>query len=84
MKAVAAACLALLAGCQSMPGMPKTVDVPVAVSCLPAAMPARPAIYTDAELLKMDDFRLVIALQHNAARLGDYLAELEAILIACR
>lgn len=84
MKAVAAACLALLAGCQSMPGMPTTVDVPVAVSCLPAVMPPRPEVFTDAELLKMDDFRLVIALRQNAARLGDYLSELEALLRACR
>jgi hypothetical protein len=47
-------------------------------------MPTRPDIFTDAQLLAMDDFHLVIALQQNATRLGDYLTELEAILLACR
>lgn len=83
MRLAGLAVAALLAGCQSL-GLPTRVDVPIAVSCLPAAMPARPDIFTDAQLLAMDDFHLVIALQQNAARLADYLSELEAILVACR
>ena len=84
MKLPAIAAAALLTGCQSLPGLPSSVDVPVGVSCLPATMPTRPEIFSDADLLTMDDFRLVIALRQNAARLGDYLNELEAVLRACR
>lgn len=83
MRAAGLAVAALLTGCQSV-GLPTRVDMPIAVSCLPLPMPKRPDIYTDAQLLAMDDFHLVIALQQNAARLADYLAELEAILVACR
>ena len=83
MRLAGLALAALLAGCQSI-GLPTRVDIPIAVSCLPATMPIRPDVYTDAQLLAMDDFHLVIALQQNAARLTDYVAELEAILLACR
>jgi hypothetical protein len=72
-----------LAGCATQ-GIPDRIDVPVAVSCLPAVMPVRPQVFTDAELAAMGDFHLVIALRQNAVRLGDYLTELEAILVACR
>lgn len=77
------ASLMVLTGCAT-PGIPERIEVPVPVSCLPASLPTRPQVFTDAELGAMGDFHLVIALRQNAVRLGDYATELEAILIACR
>jgi hypothetical protein len=74
-----------MVGCAVSPGVPDRISIPVGVSCLPASgVPARPPIATDAELSGMDDFHLVLALRHNATRLADYVAELEAVLSACR
>jgi hypothetical protein len=72
-----------LTGCATQ-GIPDRIDIPVAVSCLPAVMPVRPQVFTDAELGAMGDFHIVIALRQNAVRLGDYASELEAVLVACK
>lgn len=73
----------LLAGCSSIPQPPEIANVAVAVSCVPANPPVRPTTYSDADLAGMDDYRFVLALRWNAARLGEYVAELEAVLKGC-
>lgn len=80
--------LLALAGCATTPDPdyrpPASVDVPVATSCLPADRPVRPTTYTDRELAKLDDYKLVLALRKDAVALRRYVSELEAVLAACK
>ena len=78
----------LLTACATPPEVitkpPPSVDVPVAVSCLPADRPARPATFTDRELAQLDDYKLVLGLRRDTLHLRAYPAELEALLKACQ
>lgn len=80
---VAYIALVALSGCSTIPDAPTVANVAVPVSCVPANPPVRPTIYADAELAAMNDYRLVLALRWNAERLGEYVAELEAVLKGC-
>lgn len=88
MRSVVFATLFLTA-CASAPPVepsrppPPTVDIPVARSCLPEKRPARPTTYTARELVKLDDYKLVLALRRDSILLAVYASELEAILKAC-
>lgn len=76
-----------LTGCATAPDVitkpPASIDVPVAVSCLPADRPARPATFTDRELAALDDYKLVLGLRRDTLHLRAYARELEALLKAC-
>lgn len=75
-----AALLLLLSGCAST--MPETVMVPVPVPCLDA-MPDKPALYTDADLLKLPDADFIVALGIDRQVRRKYIGELESVLQAC-
>ena len=72
----------IAAGCASGPTLPTVVKVPVPVPCL-ERLPEPPAAATEAELLALDDYRLVLTLaKDRAAVLASYL-ELRAAAQAC-
>ena len=79
----------LLAGCATAPPtvvpIPKPIEVlvPVPVSCV-SEIPARPALTTDQELAAMPDYAFVLALRRNDLLYRGFVAELEAVLSACR
>ena len=80
----AAALVLLLAGCQSLPDAPREVLVPVAIACLNAAdLPARPAFAADADLAKMSDAALILALRANDLERQRYLPQVDALLVGC-
>ena len=75
--------LALLAGCAAGPEIPREVRVPVPVACIDQP-PPRPAMLSDAELLALDDYGLVLALARDRRIRQGYEAELEAVVEGCR
>ena len=75
------ACLLLVAGCATPP---PTVEIPVAVSCLPTAVPARPAIISNADLKALDDEGLVLTIAAERLSLIGYSAQAEAVIQACK
>lgn len=75
------ALLTTLAGCQTCPPTLE-VKVPVPVPCV-VQMPTRPALLTDAELARLPDAQLVLALRLQSIMAVDYAAQLEAVAIAC-
>jgi hypothetical protein len=87
MRAAVLMLAALLSGCSSLRTIvqpPQRADVGVAVSCLPEKMPVAPKLYTDAELVALDEYKLVLALWHNSDTAQSYIRELEAVLSACK
>lgn len=72
-----------LAGCASGPQIPKEVRVPVPVSCIDQ-VPQRPSMLSDAELLALDDYGLVIALARDRRVRQGWEATIEALLEGCR
>jgi len=71
----------LLAGCATPD--PVTIRVPVPIKCIDR-VPERPYLRTDAELLAMDDFELVLSLARDRRLFQGYTAELEAVVEGCR
>lgn len=80
--------LLLLTGCQApQPRIitikePIEVRIPVAVACA-VAMPARPGLMTDDQILDLSNYGAVLALRLNVLLLTVYAAELEILLAAC-
>jgi hypothetical protein len=77
----------LLPACSSLHTIispPQRVDTAVPVSCLPAVLPLAPRLYTNADLLALDEYKLVLALWHNSDHAQAYIRELEAVLSACK
>lgn len=73
-----------LAGCSGAPRVPAVVQVPVPVACLrPGSVPPLPAIASDAELARMDDFDLVRTLARERVELLAWFAEILPVLEAC-
>ena len=72
---------AILAGCATPP---PTVEIPVAVSCLPKNAPAKPATSTNAALKAMDDEKLVLTIAAERLDLISYAAEADAAIQACK
>jgi len=70
----------LLSGCAST--MPETVNVPIPVPCIDQ-MPQRPALATDADLLKLVDTDFIVALGIDRQQRVKYIGELEAVLQGC-
>ena len=75
--------MAALGGCSTIPEAPKEVRVPVAVPCIERP-PVKPSMLSDAELLALDDFGLVIALARDRRIRQGWEATLEALLEGCR
>lgn len=73
----------LLTGCASGPEIPREVRVPVPTPCIDR-IPQRPSMLSDAELLALDDYGLVIALARDRRVRQGYIAELEATVAGCR
>lgn len=75
-----------LTACETLrlPSHPTAVNVPVPVSCLPDELPVAPTIYTDAELLALDEYKLPRQLFIDRGLLQIYLRRLEIILKACK
>lgn len=61
---------------------PVEVRVPVPVSCIDR-LPERPALRSDADLIALDDYGLVIALGRDRIAAAQYIRELEALLPPC-
>ena len=78
-----AAALGLLAGCSTIPEAPKEIRIPVPVPCIERA-PVKPSMLSDAELLTLDDFGLVVALARDRRIRQGYEAVLEATIEGCR
>lgn len=72
-----------LAGCSTIPEAPREVRVPVPVPCVTQA-PQRPSMLSDADLLALDDYGLVIALARDRRVRQGYEATLEAVVAGCR
>ncbi len=73
-----------LAGCSGAPRVPAVVQVPVPGACLrPGSVPPLPAIASDAELARMDDFDLVRTLARERVELLAWFAEILPVLEAC-
>jgi hypothetical protein len=62
--------------------MPETVNVPIPVPCIDQ-MPQRPALATDADLLKLVDTDFIVALGIDRQQRVKYIGELEAVLQGC-
>jgi hypothetical protein len=62
---------------------PATVDVPVAISCLPVDRPVRPTTYSDRDLAALDDYKLVLALRRDSLLLWSYARQLESLVKGC-
>ena len=74
---------AVLAGCATIPEIPREVRVPVPVPCIERP-PVKPSMLSDAELLALDDYGLVIALARDRRVRQGYIADLEATVEGCR
>lgn len=73
----------LFAGCASGPQIPKEIRVPIATPCIDQA-PVKPSMLSDAELLALDDYALVIALARDRRVRQGWEAVLEAAVAGCR
>lgn len=72
-----------LAGCANGPTIPTEVRVPVPVPCV-GSPPVKPPMLSDAEMLALDDYALVIALARDRRLRQGYEATLQAVVEACR
>jgi hypothetical protein len=77
-----AASLCCVAGCAGSPAVPQVVRIPVPVPCL-ETLPDRPAVAGDADMLALDDYRLVLTLARDRASLKASYEELRAAAAAC-
>lgn len=83
MRTWLAGSLLLLAGCASGPHVPEVVRVPVPIPCIQES-PSKPVFLSDAELLALDDFGVVVSLARERRLYQGYVAELEATVAGCR
>lgn len=81
MKLYVPALVVALAGCQTCPPVIE-VRVPVPVPCI-ERLPARPALLADAELARLSDAQLVLALRRQGIMAVDYVNALEAVASPC-
>lgn len=72
---------AMLSGCATKEVIVE-VRVPVPVPCI-ATVPREPVLATDAELLAMDDYRLLLTIARERLTLIGHSGELAAIVTAC-
>lgn len=90
LRVIAAALL--LAGCASRAPVsvpvavpePIEVKVPVPVPCVRAEqLPRAPELESDAELLKLSDYELVLRIEIHRRELRAYVQQVRALLTAC-
>lgn len=70
----------ILSGCASL----QSAFMPTPVPCAPKDAPAKPQTLPDALLKKMDDYHLVLVIQHERLVLIDYAGKADAIIQACK
>lgn len=70
----------IAAGCATP--LPKEVRIPVPVPCIDR-LPDEPAVASDAELLALDDYRLVLTVAKDRAAVLAAYRELRATAQAC-
>lgn len=75
--------LALSAGCASNPQIPKETKIPVPVPCIDERI-ERPDFVSDADLSRMDDFELPVALAADRLARKAYEGKLEAQVAGCQ
>jgi len=73
----------VLLGCSHTQSVPDVVHVPVPVSCV-GDVQAKPQFQSDAELLALTDYGLVVSLARERRLYQGWTATLEAILAGCR
>ena len=78
-----ACCAAALTACAT-PSGPATVQVPVAVSCMPHTTPQPPVSRATAELSLLDDHQLVLTIASEWYELKAYAQQASALIEACR
>lgn len=84
MKTFLLVCLVLLAGCETGVKIPERREVPVAQACVDeASRPARLQLRGDAEILELDDYKVIQALRADRGRAFEQLDKLEAIVERC-
>lgn len=74
---------AALGGCGATIPTTTTVEVPVPVSCIKES-PPRPPFVSDAELAKMNDYQLPLALFRDREQRQGYEQKLEALMELCK
>ena len=76
--------LLFLAGCNgSLPPVPKETFIPVPVPCFTREQVPAKDFLPDAELAKLDDFRLVLALRVEQLKQRGWIDTTSALLEAC-
>lgn len=83
MRTLLLSSMLLLVGCVHSPTVPDVVRVPVPVRCV-ESVPERPELVSDAELLSLDDYGLVVSLARDRRQRQGYEAQLEAVIEGCR
>jgi hypothetical protein len=78
------ACLNGCAGAPKIPPAPEVVEikVPYLVPCIDA-MPAKPTINSDMDLLALNNYDFVQAIHTDRLKLDEYALKLEIIALAC-
>lgn len=80
---IGAAC-AVTSGCAPSVQVPERVRIEVPVPCLdPAKIPQRPAVRTQADLLRMDRFTRTLAAWQDMKRWEAYAEQLAALTSGC-
>jgi len=74
--------VAVVAGFAGGPEIPREVPVVVPVPCV-AERPQRPSMLSDADLLALDDYGLIVALARDRRIRQGYQVELEAAIAGC-
>ncbi len=77
-------CAAMLAGCQTATKIPTETKIPVPVSCLKEAPPAKPATADESALLAMSDYAATLTAWTERLTLKAYAEKADALLQACK
>ena len=74
----------IISGCATTQPVPKAIYVKVPIPCIEKdKVPVAPMLRTGAELSKLNDYDLVLAINVQRLEVEQYAKELAAILIAC-
>lgn len=71
---------AFLTGCTAL----QTASVPTPVACAPKDSPSPPVTTPNADLGKLDDYKLVLTIASERLSLIDYAGKADAIIQACK
>lgn len=74
----------MLSGCAVQQPIPKTIHLEVRLPCIAAdKVPVFPMLRTNAELAKLSDYDLILAINAQRLDVEQYAKEMAAVLIAC-